>query len=240
VACPNCRQSAPIVYRGTLAYCTACGAPRPPFSAKSVNLAGQPSKIGGSVAKVVGWLILAFGSLIGLTTIWIFQLLFPAAAVGWALGVPILLISLIAGLLVLFGGKKLKDSGVSAERAAKFEAIYSMALNRNGLVTAMDVGRTLGMPSEQADDLLTQMTKAYPEYVSIEVDDAGNLFYKLAGMVPGLPIGAQPPPQQDTFGVKYRVQADGRVRIDDAIADGRAAQAEAEYQEWQEQQKRRS
>ncbi|MGZ3449716.1 MAG: hypothetical protein ACXVEF_08960 [Polyangiales bacterium] len=228
------------MYRGTLAYCTACGAPRPPFSAKSVNLAGQPSKIGGSVAKAVGWMILAFGSLIGLTTIWILQLIFPTVAIGWALGVPIVVISLIVGLLTLFGGKKLKDSGVEAERTAKFEAIYAMALTRNGLVTAVDVGRTLGMPVQQADDLLTQMTKAFPEYVSIEVDDAGNLFYKLAGMVPGLPIGAQPPPQQDTFGVKYRVEADGRVRIDDAIADGRAAQAEAEYQAWQEQQKRRS
>ena len=50
--CPHCRQNAPIVYRGVLAYCTACGAPRPPFSAKSIDLAGQPSKIGGAVARV--------------------------------------------------------------------------------------------------------------------------------------------------------------------------------------------
>lgn len=223
--CPNCKQNAPIVYRGTLAYCTACGAPRPPFSAKSVNLAGQPSKIGGSVATFVGWMILGGGLLLALCLAIFFQLLFPAGAIGYAFGIPIGLVSLVLGLLVLRGGKKLTTSGVDAERAAKFDAIWAMALSRGGVVTALDVGRSLNMPVEGADQILTEMTKKFPEYVSIEVDDNGQLFYKVT--------------QQSTFGVKYRVEADGRVRIADELAGGRAAQEQAEYEQWAAEEARK-
>lgn len=225
--CPNCKQNAPIVYRGTLAYCTACGAPRPPFSAKSVNLAGQPSKIGGSVAKFFGWLILGGGLLLALSLGIFFQLLIPAGAVGYAFGIPIGLVSLVVGLLVLFGGKKLETSGIETERAAKFDAIWGMAVARGGVVTALDVGRSLNMPVDGADQILTEMTKKHPEYVSIEVDDNGNLFYKLTG------VAEQ---QGARFGVKYRVEADGRVRIADELADGRAAQEQAEWEEAQRKQ----
>ncbi len=228
--CPNCKQNAPIVYRGALAYCTACGAPRPPFSAKGVNLAGQPSKIGGSVAKFLGWLVLVGGLLLALTLIWVFQLLFPAGAVGWAFGVPVGVLSLIIGGLILFGGRKLETSGVEAERAAKFEAIWAIAMARGGLVTALEVGRALNMAPEGADKLLTDMTKQYPDYVSLEVDDAGNLFYKVTGV-------AEPPGSH--FGVKYRVEADGRVRIADELAGGRAAQEQAEYEAWAAEQRKR-
>jgi hypothetical protein len=225
--CPNCKQAAPIVYRGTLAYCTACGAPRSPFSAKSVNLAGQPSKIGGSIAKFFGWLLLGGGLLLALSLTWFFQLLFPAGMVGYAVGVPVGVISLVVGLLVLFGGKNLERSGLAAERAAKFDALWAMAIARGGVVTALDAGRGLNMAPEGADTLLTEMTKAFPEYVSLEVDDAGSLFYKFAGVAE--PEGAR-------FGVKYRVEADGRVRIADELAAGRAAQEAAEWAEWQRQQ----
>lgn len=224
--CPNCKQNAPIVYRGTLAYCTACGAPRPPFSAKSVNLAGQPSKIGGSVAKFFGWLILGGGLLLALSLGLFFQLLFPASAVGYAFGIPIALVSLVVGLLVLFGGKKLETSGIDAERSAKFDAIWGMAVARGGVVTALDVGRSLNMPVDGADQILTEMTKKHPDYVSIEVDDNGNLFYKLTGVAD---TGAE------RFGVKYRVENDGRVRIADTLAEGRSAQEQAEWEEAQRQ-----
>ena len=51
--CPRCRQNAPIVYRGVNAFCTACGAPRSVLANTSVNLAGQPSKVGGQVTRVL-------------------------------------------------------------------------------------------------------------------------------------------------------------------------------------------
>lgn len=65
------------------------------------------------------------------------------------------------------------------------------------------------------------MTKVYPDYVSLEVDDHGGLFYKLAGMGP----------QEKKFGVKYRVAADGFVRVEDELAEGRAIQEQAEAEQ---------
>jgi hypothetical protein len=223
--CPNCKQAAPIVFRGTLAYCTACGAPRSPFSAKSVNLAGQPSKIGGSVAKFFGWMVLGGGLLLALCLGIFFQLLIPTGAVGYAFAIPIALVSLIVGCLILFGGKKLETSGIDAERAAKFDAIWAMAVARGGVVTALDVGRSLNMPVDGADQILTEMTKKHPEHVSIEVDDNGNLFYKLTA------VAEQ---QAARFGVKYRVETDGRVRIADELETGRQAQ-----EEWEQEQRKR-
>ncbi|MBL8718814.1 MAG: hypothetical protein JNL79_22720 [Myxococcales bacterium] len=227
--CPHCRQNAPIVYRGVLAYCTACGAPRPPFSAKSIDLAGQPSKIGGAVARVFGWAALIGGLLLSGTVIAVFQALWPAGFLGWALGVPIGLLALIVGGLSLFGGGKLSKSGALAQRDARFEAVYAMAATRQGVVTAVDVGRTLKMSTDEADRVLTEMTKVYPDYVSLEVDDHGGLFYKLAG------IGAH----KDKFGVKYRVAADGFVRVEDELAEGRAIQEQAEAEQAAAEQAKR-
>lgn len=219
--CPHCRQNAPIVYRGVLAYCTACGAPRPPFSAKSVDLAGQPSKIGGTVARFFGWAVLLGGLFVAATLTAIFQAIWPEGFLGWALGVPTAVLSLVVGGLSLFGGGKLKKSGEDAQRSARFEAVYAMAATRQGVVTAVDVARTIGMPTDEADKVLTEMTKAYPDYVSLEVDDHGGLFYKLAG------VGAH----KDKFGVKYRVAGDGSVRVEDELAAARAEQEQAEAEQ---------
>ena len=61
--CPHCHQNAPIVYRGVFAFCSACDKPRAPFSGKALHFAGQPAKVGGSVSRVVGYLVLVFGLL---------------------------------------------------------------------------------------------------------------------------------------------------------------------------------
>src|SRR5690242_5493841 len=99
--CPRCRQSAPILYRRVMAYCTACGAPRPPLTGTSLNLAGQPSKIGGAVASVVGWIVLAGGLSLALMITLIAQALFPAGFAGYALGIPIAALSLVVGILLV-------------------------------------------------------------------------------------------------------------------------------------------
>lgn len=211
--CPHCRQNAPIIYRGVMAYCTACNSPRPPFSGKSVNLAGQPSMIGGTVANVFGWVALAGGLFVTFLVAWVLGWIFSAgAAIG--IGVPLLLLTLIVSLPMLFGGKQLAKSGEATRQAARHEAIYALGLNRGGAVTPLDAARSLGISITEADRELTAMTKQFPDYVSVEVDEAGQLFYRLAGV-------GQPAP----FGVKYRVEPDGRVRIVDELSSARAEQA---------------
>jgi hypothetical protein len=214
--CPHCRQNAPIVYRGVMAYCTACGAPRPPFSGKSVNLAGQPSLIGGAVANVLGWIVLGGGLFVTFCAAWILGLLWSATAAA-AIGVPLGLLTLILSLPMLFGGKHLAKSGAETQQAARFEAIYALASNRGGVVTARDAGQSIGISPAEAERVLGEMTKQYADYITIEVDDAGNLFYRLTG------VG-----QPTSFGVKYRVQPDGRVRVVDELAQAHAEQAQWE------------
>lgn len=64
--CPHCKQDAPTIVRGLRAYCTACDAPRSMLSDTPINVAGQPSKVGGGVASVLGWFILLGGLLTAL------------------------------------------------------------------------------------------------------------------------------------------------------------------------------
>lgn len=211
--CPHCRQNAPIIYRGVMAYCTACNGPRPPFSGKSLNLAGQGSMIGGTVANVFGWIALFGGLFLTFSVAWVLGWLFSmGAAIG--VGVPLLLLTLVVSLPMLLGGKKLAKSGEATRQQARHEAIYALGLNRGGAVTPLDASRSLGITPAEADLELTAMSKQYPDYVSVEVDEAGQLFYRLAGV-------GQPAP----FGVKYRVEPDGRVRILDELSQARAEQA---------------
>jgi hypothetical protein len=197
--CPRCRQNAPIVYRGMMAYCTACGAPRPPLTGTSINLAGQPSKLGGAVASVLGWVVLAAGLSVALMLGLIAQALFPAGFVGLALGLPIALLTTIVAVVLLRSGKSLRGSGASAEKTARVQAIYALAAHRGGALTALDVAQSLGIQVDEADALLTTLTKEQMDHVGIEIDPNGGLFYRFS--LPGL----------------TRVDA-GRVRVDPEVA----------------------
>ncbi len=217
--CPHCRQNAPIIYRGVFAYCSACNAPRAPFSGRALNLAGQPSKVGGAVASVFGWIVLVVGLAVSLGAMLLCQAILPNGVVGYALGGSMGIVSLAVGLLLLLGGSKLKTSGEEAQREAQMEAVYGLAVNRGGAVTALDVGRSLNMGLQQADALLTAMTKTYPEHVSVEVDENGALFYQFVSK------------QGRPFGVKYRVVDEGRVQQINELAA-----AEQEQAAWEQKQ----
>lgn len=170
--------------------------------------------IGGTVASVAGWVVLGIGLFLSFTVAWVLGLIFSLSA-GLAFGVPLLLLTLIVSLAMLFGGKKLSKSGAKTQSQARFEAIYALAANRGGAVTAIDCARSLAIGEAEAERVLTAMTKEFSDYVTLEVDDDGKLFYKLTGV-------GQPAP----FGVKYRVQPDGFVRVDDQLEAGRREQAE--------------
>jgi hypothetical protein len=198
--CPRCRQNAPVIYRGVMAYCTACGAPRPPLTGTSLNLVGQPSKIGGAVASVVGWIVLAGGLSLALMIGLIAQALFPAGFAGFALGIPIAALSLVIGILLVRSGKSLNRSGASAARDARVSAIFGLASHRGGALTALDVAQTLDMPADEADRLLTSLAKEDYERVAVEIDPNGSVYYRFAH------AAAQPAPGA------------ARVRVDPEIA----------------------
>jgi len=179
--CPRCRQNAPIVYRGVNAFCTACGAPRSPLTSGSVNLAGQPSKVGGQITRVFGWIVLVFGTLLSFGTLAMCgAMVGMAAAAPWVLSVPIALATWIVSYFLLKGGKQLEQSGVDTQKATRSQAVFALANTRGGMVTPNDLAQAIAVTPKEADDILTAMAKEDSDHVSIEVDDNGNIYYRFA------------------------------------------------------------
>ncbi|GAC1551240.1 MAG: hypothetical protein NVS3B10_13910 [Polyangiales bacterium] len=179
--CPRCRQNAPIVYRGVNAFCTACGAPRSLLTSGSVNLAGQPSKVGGQITRVFGWIVLVLGTLIAAGTLAMCgAMVGMAAAAPWIVSVPIALTAWILSYFLLKGGKQLQQSGVDTQKATRSQAVFALANTRGGMVTPNDLAQAIGVTPKEADDILTAMAKEDSDHVSIEVDDNGNIYYRFA------------------------------------------------------------
>ncbi len=174
--CPHCGQNAPIVYRGVTAYCAACGHVRVPLTGNALNLAGQPSRVGSVVARVLGWIVLFGGLSFALGLGALTHLLFPA--LGLALGGSIAVLSLLMGALLLRGGKRLDEKGATAERNAREAAVFALASHQGGSLTAVDASRALDMPLLAAEELLEAIAKEQYERVAVDVDAQGTLVYR--------------------------------------------------------------
>jgi hypothetical protein len=168
-----------------------------------VNLAGKPSKVGGTVASVVGWLVL----LVGLSTTLGLGLLLYAiwtVAVALAIALPSALVTLVVGLVLLTGGRSLRRSGVEAERATREQALLALAAHR-GAVTAADAARALGVGVADADAMLTTLAKKEPERIAVDVDEQGAVWYR-AVRAPGSDFDARVRVAEST-----RADAEGRT-----------------------------
>lgn len=180
--CPNCRQEAPTIVRGMQAYCTACGAPRSLIEDTPVNVAGQPSKIGGGVAAVVGLSVLVIGSFIALFVGAIIHIFAPPVA--YAIGGFLEAVVLFVSALLLWGGRTLFRSGEERAQIARERAIYAIAKRRNGSVTAGELARALSISEAEADAILTAMVKRPDGRMTLEVDDDGTLRYEMRELMP--------------------------------------------------------
>jgi len=177
VICPNCRQEAPTVVRGVRAYCTACGAPRSLIEDTPVNVAGQPSKIGGGVAAAAGLTVLFIGTLVSLVVGGLLQLFAPTA--GLLIGGFLFAVTLFVSAMFLWGGRMLFRSGTERERGAHEQAVYAIARRRGGSVTPAELARALSIPEADADAILTAMAKRPDGQVTLELDDDGTLRYEV-------------------------------------------------------------
>jgi hypothetical protein len=188
--CPHCGQNAPIVYRGVTAYCAACGHVRIPLTGEALHLAGQPSRFGSIVARVLGWIVLFGGLSFALGIGALAHLLFPTGVAGLAVGGPIAVLSLVIGVLLLRGGKRLDQKGASAEKNARAGAVFALAAHKGGTLTALETSRSLDMPLAAAEALLQTLAKDDYEKVAVDVDANGTLVYRFvlpvrAGEGPG-------------------------------------------------------
>jgi hypothetical protein len=182
--CPFCRQRAPLVYRGVVPFCTGCGRVRAPFSGASVNLAGQPSKVGGAVTRVIGWMVLVIGLVFAL-----FAGLLAGAvatvATGFAFGVPLALLFGIFGMLLLRGGQKLQSAGENVQRVTREQAAFAVASQQGGVVSIPAVAHALNITETEADALLTHMAKTDSDRVAMDVDDEGAIYFRMSE-IPGM------------------------------------------------------
>jgi hypothetical protein len=163
---------------------------RPPLSSPSVNLAGKPSRVGGVVASVFGWLVLVFG---GSTAIGV-ALLFAAfdlALAGLAVALPIAIVSLAIGIVLVRRGGSLNRAGIEAERATREHALLGLAAHR-GTVTAVDAATALGVGVAEADAMLTDLAKREPDRVAVDVDDQGVVHYRIANLAGDARVRVQP------------------------------------------------
>ncbi len=198
--CPHCGRDAPIVYRGIVPYCTACGGLRGPLTTASVNLAGKPAQVGGTVASVAGWLILLIGLSIGLGVALLFWAIFTLG-VALAIALPFTLLSTGIGVALLRSGSTMRRTGADAERTTRDQALLGMAAH-HGPVTAADAARLLGVPVGVADAMLTELAKREPERVALDVDDQGVIRYRVSRTATDVAFGADPVPH---------VRIDGRT-----------------------------
>ncbi len=181
--CPHCGRDAPIIYRGALPHCTACGKVRTPLAGPAVHLTGKPSRVGGQVARIVGWLTLAFGSIVSFFVGWFFLWLFPTGIVGWVIGLGLLVITLILTFAFLRGGSALQKSGANAEARTFEQAVFALAAARGGTLSTLDVAQVLGLSDTEADRLLTDLAKRSPDRIRVDVDDNGTLVYGFPQLV---------------------------------------------------------
>lgn len=175
--CPRCGQRAPIVLRALEARCAACGAPRPLLASKSLTLTGQPSRVGGVLASISGAFVLVVGLCLALFLGLLLQSIWPGALVGWAFGVPIAAFSVLVGLVLLLGGRRLKRRGVLARREVQRDAVRALAAHSGGTVTSEQVALALSLSEPESDAVLTELAKDPAEDVSLDVDDDGRIHY---------------------------------------------------------------
>jgi hypothetical protein len=217
--CPHCGRDAPIVYRGPLAYCTACNAARPPLSAAGVNLAGKPAKLGGTVASVVGWAVMAITLGIALILGAILQAIFPAAMIGWAVGGVLSALGVAAGMVLLMGGKFLAKSGDQAALTARRDAVFALAQTQAGILRPPAVATALGVSPAEAENILTGFSRDPASGITLEVDTDGKLYYRVIEIASLTPWRAPAPAVPETPGPRV-----GGTQIADEPLEEEAAE----------------
>ena len=188
-----------------------------PLANTSVTLAGQPSKVGGTVARVFGWIVLGGGWTIAAALAGLILLLGGTWAAAVAAG-PIALVASLVAYALLRSGRELKKSGADAEAATRNQAIFALANTRGGVLRAWDVAQMLHVSPKDADDVLTKLAKEHPDHVTVDVDDDGNILYRFPAMhwggpprmapnAPHIRVEAPPP-------TRVAPTVDGAVRVE--------------------------
>jgi hypothetical protein len=148
-----------------------------------VNVAGQPAKVGGRVASVLGKVALATGLLAALVLGGLANAIFTATTGLWVGGI-VAAVTLLVSLPLILGGRSLRRTGEDQIVAAREHAVFSLAAQRRGVLTVREVARALSIREEEADAVLTSLAKRPDSGVALDVDDNGGLSYRFTDLIP--------------------------------------------------------
>jgi len=139
-----------------------------PLTGEALHLVGQPSRVGSVFARAFGWIVIGAGLSIALGIGAVASLLqWPLVVFGIA--APVAVVSLIAGGLLLRGGKHLDQQGAAAEKSARSRAVLALAAQRGGTLTAQDVSASLNVTPEVAEEILQSLAKEQYETIAVDV-----------------------------------------------------------------------
>jgi hypothetical protein len=178
-------------------------------------MTGKPSKLGGAIAKVVGWVVLVGGLFAAFAMYSLLAWLMPGGPASWIVATPMAVLSMIFGGLFVFGGKTLQSSGSAAQKKTRMSAIYSLAAYRKGSLSAAEAASAVNLSEKETSDLLTQVAKDEPDYVVVDLDEAGAIRYRFPTLLP------------DGHDWETRI-ADARVRVGGTEINPQAELAEDE------------
>lgn len=140
-------------------------------------LAGQPSKVTGTLARTLGVVTLVGGLTTALIFYLAFHWLFPEAPLALIVSLPIAAVSTLVFALTHTGGKKLIEHGTRVAQDTRERALFALAAKFNGRLRVVDAAQALGMTDSEADAALTGMAKRFPEQMSVDFDEHGGLVY---------------------------------------------------------------
>jgi hypothetical protein len=109
------------------------------------------------------------------------QSIWPASAVGWAFAVPMVAVSLLVGLLLMLGGRRLRQSGTARQQEVQLDAVKALVQHRRGPISALDVASALQLPEAEVDALLTRLAREQATAVTVDVDARGQIVYDFEG-----------------------------------------------------------
>lgn len=161
--------------------CVVCGKPRSPISGVPIGIAGKPTVMGGTVARVFGWVVLAGGLLFAMVVAMIIG--FFSGAWAAVFGLMIATIAAIASYFILKSGKQLQEKGQRRSLEVNRQALATIAARDQGVVTPASAARALNISEQRAEEILTELVREQSD-VRLEVDDDGRLLYLFGGAAP--------------------------------------------------------
>jgi len=132
-------------------------------------------------ASLAGVSVLVLGLSLSAGVWLLLQSIWPASVVGWAFALPMVAATLLFGLLLLVGGRRLRKSGTAHQQAVQLAAVQSIVQHRRGPVSAHDIAGALQLPEPEVDALLTQLARQKATAVTLDVDDRGHIVYDFEG-----------------------------------------------------------